>query len=152
MTNQLHLPARQATQIVCDLSTARDTPDQRLAEYDQLFRDALIRRERTADAIVFVFRARSGTREHVEDLARREAECCPFVDYRVETVEEEVIYTITNPIVGDDRASVELMFDAMYALPEHAGAGMSGLLERFAEQGVRVIQPSPDAERFELRD
>ena len=152
MTNELHLPAQPATQIACDMSTARDTPDERLAEYAQLFEDTLIRRDRTADAVVFVFRADPGTREHVDDLARREAECCPFLDYRVETVEEEVVYTITSPIVGDDRASVELMFDAMHALPEHARAGMSGLLERFAEQGVRVIQPSPDTERFELRD
>lgn len=152
MTNELHLPAAAATQIACDLSTARDTPDERLAEYAQLFEDTLIRRDRTADAVVFVFRADPGTREHVDDLARREAECCPFLDYRVETVDEEVVYTITSPIVGDDRASVQLMLDAMHALPEHAGSGMSGLLERFAEQGVRVIQPSPPAERFELRD
>ena len=62
MTNELHLPARPATPIVCDLSTARDTPDQRLAEYAQLFEDALIRRDRTADAVVFVFRANPGTR------------------------------------------------------------------------------------------
>jgi len=80
------------------MSTAQDTPDERLAAYAQLFERALARRERKQNAVVLVLRATPGTRELVEELARREAACCPFMDYRVETKGDEVIYT--NPVSG----------------------------------------------------
>ena len=48
MTATLHLPARAGAPIACDMSTAPDTPDQRLAEYRELFVRALVRRERRA--------------------------------------------------------------------------------------------------------
>ena len=70
------------------MSTATDTPDERLAAYRRLFERALLRRERRDDGVVFAFRADAA--EAVEDLARREAACCPFLDYRVETVGGEV--------------------------------------------------------------
>jgi hypothetical protein len=98
------------------MSTAIDTPDERLAEYARLFEAALVRRERLEHAVVFVFRATPGTRAKVDDLARREAACCPFMDYRVETVGDEVIYTLANPV---DEPDVDTMLDAVYALPDH---------------------------------
>ena len=58
--------------------------------YDRLFADALRDRERPENAVVFTFGADSATQARVEELARREAACCPFADYRVE-------------IAGDDR-------------------------------------------------
>ena len=85
MTDVLHLPARPGAPIACDMSTASDTPDERLSEYTRLFERALVRCERPDDAVVFTFRADPGLREQVEDLAGREAACCPFLDYRVET-------------------------------------------------------------------
>jgi hypothetical protein len=94
MTNALHLRARAAAPVACDMSTADDTPDERLREYGRLFERALLRRERRSDAVVFNFRADDGTRQAVDGLARREAACCPFLDYRVETVGEEVVWTI----------------------------------------------------------
>jgi hypothetical protein len=117
MTNVLHLPARAGAPIACDMSTASDTPDERLAEYARLFERALVRRDRHAHVVVFTFRAVAGTREQVEDLARREAACCPFLDYRMETTGEEVIYTVA----GLERADAEVTLDAFYALPDHAG-------------------------------
>jgi hypothetical protein len=39
------------------------------------------------------FRARAGAREQIEDLARCEPVCCPFVEYGVETTNDEVIFT-----------------------------------------------------------
>jgi hypothetical protein len=98
MTTVLHLQRRADAPVACDMSTAQDTPDERLAAYAQLFERALARRERMHNAVVFVLRATPGTRELVEDLARREAACCPFMDYRVETKGDEVIYT--NPVSG----------------------------------------------------
>jgi hypothetical protein len=116
MTTILHLQARPDAPIACDMSSARDTPDERLAEYRELFERALRHRERRADGVAFAFRADAGTREQVDDLARREHACCPFLDYRIETAGDEVIWTIT----GDGRAGVDVILDAFHALPDHA--------------------------------
>jgi len=104
--------------VACDMSTAADTPAERLAEYGRLFRRALLRRERRGDRIVFAFRPEAATRAAVQDLARREAACCPFLDYRVETVGDELVWTITNPVAGDRRASADAVLDAFYASPK----------------------------------
>jgi hypothetical protein len=138
MTNALHLPAQPAAPLVCDMSAAADTPDERLRDYDRLFERALLHRQRRADAVVFSFRADPDTRQAVDDLARREAACCPFLDYRVETVGDEVIWTITNTITGDGRASVDAVLDAFHDLPEPAGSDLGGLLDRLAAVPPRI--------------
>ena len=139
MTDLLHLPARPGAPIACDMSDARDTPDERLAEYGRLFERALVRRERHERSVTFAFHATPETREQVEDLARREAACCPFLDYRIETTAEEVRYTITNPVDGLERAHAEVTLDAFHALPDQAGSDYAGLLDRLAAGGVDVI-------------
>jgi hypothetical protein len=133
------------------MSTAEDTPDERLRAYGQLFERALLRRERRADALVFVLRADPETRRAVEDLARREAACCPFLDHRIETHADEVIWTISNPVRGDERPAVDATLDAFHALPDHAGSDFAGLLDRLAEAGVHVAESPETSERFELR-
>ncbi len=117
MTHSLHLPALPDAPIVCDLSTARDTPDERLRDYLQLF-EVLLRRERRADSVVLSFRADPGTREAVEDLARRESACCAFLDYRIEAAAGEVVWTIANPVGGEDGAALDVYLDAFHALPD----------------------------------
>ena len=119
MTNALHLPARPGAPIACDMSTAEDIPDERIREYGRLFESALLRRERRADSVSFWFRADPGTREALEDLARRESACCPFLDYRVETAGDEVIWTIAS----DERAAIDVFLDALHTLPDHPGSG-----------------------------
>jgi hypothetical protein len=114
MTNALVIPAQPDAAIVCDMRGAPDTPDERLREYRVLFERSLVRRERRADTVTFAFRADRGTRAQVEDLARREAACCPFLDYRVETVGDEVVWTIA----GAQRAGADVTLDAFYALPD----------------------------------
>src|SRR4051794_38700442 len=99
------------------MSTASDTPEERLAAYHRLFEHALLGRERGADAVVLSFRADPATRAAVEDLARREAACCPFLDYRVETVGDDVRWTIANPVTGDARGAADAILDSLYALP-----------------------------------
>ena len=96
MTNSVHFPARPDAPIVCDMSTAEDTHDERRREYERLFETVLLRRERHTGSVVFSFRADPGTRESIEDLARREAACCPFLDQRVESVDGEVVWTVTD--------------------------------------------------------
>jgi hypothetical protein len=123
MTITLHLPARAGAAIACDMSTAADTPDERLRQYDRLFAEAMLGRERREDAVVFTFRAQ--TQDWVEDLARREAACCPFADYRVEADGDAVTWTITNP---DERSEIDVMLDAYYALPDDPGVDLAGLL------------------------
>jgi hypothetical protein len=113
MTSVLQLPARPGAPIACDMRGAPDSPDQRLAEYGDLFARALLRRER---AVVFTLRADPGVREQVDDLARREAACCPFLGYRVETAGDEVRFTVTDP----GRAGAEIILDGFYALPDRA--------------------------------
>jgi hypothetical protein len=120
MTSVLHIPARTGTPIACDMSTAEDTPGERLTEYGRLFERSLLRRERDEDALVLRFRADPGTRAAVEDLARREAACCPFLDYRVEAAGDEVIWTLTNVIAGEPRAAVDAILDEFHALPDLA--------------------------------
>jgi hypothetical protein len=146
MTTVLHLPARTGVPVACDMSTARDTPEERLAEYHELFERSLLNRERRADSVVFRFRA--DAREQIEDLAHREHACCPFFDFRVEAAGDEVVWTTTNGVAGEDRAAVDVHLDVLYALPDHAGSDFEGYLSRLADRGVQIVRAGE--ERFEL--
>ena len=108
----MELTPRPEAPIACDMSTARDTPDERLAEYGALFERALLSRERRSEAVVLTFRG--DVREQVEDLARREHACCPFLGYRVETAGDQVVWTIS----GDERPGAQATLDAFHALAE----------------------------------
>jgi hypothetical protein len=110
MTDVLHIPARPDAPVACDMSTATDTPAERLAAYARLFDRALTGRERRPGGVILRFRA--GACAAVEELARREAACCPFLGYRVETAGDEVVWTIT----GDGRA--DPILDEFHALPD----------------------------------
>jgi hypothetical protein len=118
----LHIPAQPDAPVACDMSTAPDTPDERLASYATLFESALVRRDRGDGSVVFRFRRASETWDAVESLARREAACCPFLEYRVETAGDEIVWTVT----GSHDEAVEAALDAFYALPD--GSDFAGLL------------------------
>lgn len=120
------------------MRSAVDTPDERLQEYGALFELALLRRERRPDAVVFHFRFEAAIRERLFELARRESACCPFLDYRVETAGDELVWTTTDPLQGEERAGVEAFLDALHELPGHADSDIAGLFERMAAQGVEV--------------
>lgn len=146
MTTILHFPPQPDAPIACDMTTAVDTPDERLQTYQRLFERGLLRRERRAGAVALVFRA--DERPTVEELARREAACCPFVDHRVELQGDELIWTITNP--GNDHPAVDATLDAFHDLPDHAGSDLDGLFGRLAERGVHVVEVGEG--RYELGD
>ena len=151
MSEVLHIPARPGAPIACDMSTAVDSPDQRLDAYAALFADALVRRERGDGVVVLAFRAGADVRATVEDLVHREAACCPFVDYRVALVGDEIVWTTTNPASGDDRENVEVMLDAFHELPDQAGATLDGFFERLAARGVEVIEAPGSTLGWEFR-
>lgn len=100
--------------ITCDMSTARDTPAERLAEYRRLFAQALVGRERTAEGIRFRFRADEGVEAWVRDLAAREKACCAFFDFAVAAEGHEVRWDAS--VVDDDAARAIL--DEFYDLPD----------------------------------
>ena len=151
MTTIFHLPGQTNVPIACDMSAARDTPDERIAEWGELFDQALLSRERRASSVVFSFRADPGRRGQLESLARREHACCPFLDFRLETIGDELIWTTANVVTGDERASIDVFLDALHDLPDHAVSDMEGLLGRLAERGVNVVESRAVRERFELR-
>jgi hypothetical protein len=111
MTDTLHLPATPGAPIACDMSTASDTSEQRMAEYGRLFERALLGRERRSGSVVFRFTP--DARAEVDSLARREAACCPFLGSRVESTRQEVVWTITG--------EADRVLDEFHALAGQAG-------------------------------
>ena len=81
----MDLPA-PTTPIVCDMTGAPDTGPERLREYQRLFSQALIGREKTATGICFRLRAQPGTEAWVRDLAAREKACCAFFTFTIRQV------------------------------------------------------------------
>ena len=106
----LHLPAQPDAPIACDMRGAVDTPAERLQASADLFEHALLARDRRPGGVVF--RVRGDARAAVEELARREAACCPFLDYRVEPHTDEVVWTISGGPAGEET------LDAFHALSE----------------------------------
>jgi hypothetical protein len=116
------------------MTTAPDTPQERMAEYGRLFEHALAGRERTTDAVIWRFTARAGVEAWVRDLADREAACCPFFVYTVSEQDGQVTYQIA----GDDDPIVHGILDEFHHLPERLADGLPGLLQRLHDHGLEV--------------
>jgi hypothetical protein len=123
-----------STPVVCDLTDAPDTEQQRLAEYQRLFTEALDGRERTASGIRFRFRAAPGVEEWVRDLAAREKACCAFYAFSVTVEGGQVLWDCAVP----DNDLARAVLEEFYALPDNP----DGVLERLAEHGLVVISGS----------
>jgi len=94
--------------IACSLSAAQLS--ERGDELGELAGRALAGREREDGRVRLRFRAEPGVAEQVEDLARRERECCPFLDLSVEREDGLVTLSIAG---GPDTAP---MLDGFYEL------------------------------------
>lgn len=113
----IDIPARSGAPIVCDLTDATDTAEERLAAYGRLFATALVDRRRELHAAVWVFDARHEVVDQLGELMRREAACCPFADYRLVRRGDLVEFTMASadPAVTD-------ILDLAYDLPTHHDA------------------------------
>jgi hypothetical protein len=121
------------TPIICDVSGAPDTAPERLREYQRLFSQTLISRERTADGIRFRFRAQPGLEAWVRDLAAREKACCAFFAFRIMALGEEVRWDAA--VIDDDIARAIL--EEFYALPDTIAGGFEGVYERLSRAGLQ---------------
>jgi hypothetical protein len=123
-----------STPILCDMTNAPDTAEQRLADYRRLFADALIARERTVSGTRWRFRATEGTESLVRDLAAREQACCAFFSFSITVVGGEVLWDAS--VVDDDMARAIL--EEFHRLPDTLGEGAATLYDRMAAKGLRV--------------
>ncbi|WP_214400973.1 hypothetical protein [Pseudonocardia lacus] len=122
--------------VVCDMTDAPDTGEQRLAEYARLFAEAFVARERTPAGFRWRLRADAGVEAWARDLAAREMACCAFLSITVTRVDGEVRWDTTTI---DDPAATAVL-ELMYELPEAEWAGVDELHERFVRTtGVPIV-------------
>lgn len=107
---------RGSHRIVCDMTDAPDTPQERLAEYARLFEIAFIAAERTETRIRWRLRADPGIEAWARDLATRENACCAFMHNDVSLSAGQIIWEATT--VDDPMAKAAL--DFFYELPQRA--------------------------------
>jgi hypothetical protein len=124
--------------IVCDLTDARDTAQERMAEYGRLFAQSLAGRERTGQRVRLRFRADDGVEAWVRDLAAREKACCPFYDFQISATADEVRWDIglVEGVADDDMARAAL--DEFYDAPDNVAGGVAGMRQRLAQRGIAV--------------
>jgi hypothetical protein len=121
--------------VVCDMTEARDTAAERVAEYERLFGEVLVGRDRTDAGIRFRFRADLGVEAWVRDLAAREKACCAWADSDITVRDGEVWWDWSAP---DDESAQQLLQD-FYDLPDTISAGPAAVLDQFAGQGQFVM-------------
>jgi hypothetical protein len=124
--------------IVCDLTDARDTAQERMAEYGRLFAQSLAGRERTGQRVRLRFRAGDGVEAWVRDLAAREKACCPFYDFQISAMAGEIWWDIglVDGVAHGDMARAAL--DEFYDAPGNVAGGVAGMQERLAQRGIAV--------------
>ena len=128
------------TPVVCDVSTADDSPVERLAEWQRLF-GRMTGRERTESGIRFRFRARDGLQAWIEDLAAREHACCAFMVFEVTPAGDEVHLDAAVSENDDARAVLE----QFYELPETAAEDPAALAGRYRSTGLQFVNGDPSA-------
>lgn len=126
--------------IVCDMTDARDTAAERIAEYERLFGQVLVGRDRTDAGIQFRFRADRGVEDWVRDLAAREKACCGWADSDITVHDGEVWWDWSAP---DDEVAQQILRD-FYDLPDTISAGAAAILDQFADQGQHVMMRDND--------
>jgi hypothetical protein len=83
------------TPIACSLR-GREL-EQRLDEITALAAESLLGQEADGDRQILRFRSDPETRRQLEALVAAEAECCSFLDFRLETGRGEIKLTVLAP-------------------------------------------------------
>ena len=137
MTDTSAAPATaQKPAIVCDMTGAPDTGQERLAEYARLFERALISRERTPGAMRWWLRNDEGIEAWAKDLAARENACCAFMTTTVTVAGDRILWEST---AIDDPVAREVL-DMMYELPERRWTDAGQAYARFTDEiGVPIV-------------
>ena len=89
MTERVEMP------LACSLGAAEQV--EREEEIRGLFERALTGRRREPRSLELRFRGEEGVEEAVRDLARRERECCPFLEIAVAERGGEVVVRVSAP-------------------------------------------------------
>ena len=82
--------------LVCDMTDAPDSGEQRLDDYVCLFGAAFISRERTDTGMRWRLRADPGIETQARDLAARENACCAFLTITVTVTGGQVLWDATT--------------------------------------------------------
>lgn len=109
----------------------------RVAEFDELFRRAVVRVERAGPTrAVLTLTGTEDVRETLEDLAAREAACCSFFTFEVTTGAEGVRFVVDVP------SAHAAVLDALVS--RAAAASPSAVrATRFAARPPRDGEPRP---------
>jgi len=133
MTVLLSIRPAPDAPIACDMRTASETLEERLAEYRRLFEHALIGRSSSSSATTFRFAVRPGVAEWVCDLARREAACCAFLSYEVVAEGDEILWTTSGGLGASEMAAIdEVLADVT--------ASSGEIARRLGAGGVQVLE------------
>ena len=97
---------RESIPLACSL-TAADQANRRL-EFDAILERGLLAREWTPSGIRLRFTPSPGLEEDLADLTRREKQCCPFFEFRIDSLEGEIVLDVGAPVEG--RPIVERLF------------------------------------------
>lgn len=121
--------------VACDMTSAPDSAQERLAEYARLFDAAFVSRERTAAGVRWRLRADPGIEAWARDLAARENACCAFMTVAVTLAGEHVLWdasTIDDPVARG-------VLDLFYELPSNRSPDVGAMHSRFDRIGVPVV-------------
>jgi hypothetical protein len=128
-------PVTPTPPIVCDMTDAPDTATERVFEYERLFAESLIGRERTDGGIRLRFGLRPGMEDWVRDLAAREKACCAFFTFTIDVHGDELWWDAS--VVDDDIA--RQILDELYCLPDTVTEGAAALRAHLADHGLVVM-------------
>jgi hypothetical protein len=122
--------------VVCDMTEAPDTPEERLDEYARLFAAAYLGRSRTEVSVLWRFRADAGIEDWARDLADRENACCAFMHHAVTATDDEICWDATTI----DDPSARAVLDVFFALPGNAAAAtVDAMSQQLAVAGIPAV-------------
>ncbi|HEY5855688.1 MAG TPA: hypothetical protein VIW24_16980 [Aldersonia sp.] len=135
--------------VVCDMTDAPDSGEQRLHDYARLFGAAFISRERTDSGMRWRLRADPGIEAQARDLSARENACCAFLTTTVTVSGGQVLWDATT--IDDPAARAAL--DMLYDLPVTQWDDVNEVHDRFVRTtGVPIVGTEGVTTRPATRD